>query len=71
MMDPKRKRLEFLCKFVNHGVLTIVNLKFWSERLRETVRKKFDFDLDFQDYIGIHRPAIFLSMQYHVRRYKR
>ncbi|KAJ3218376.1 hypothetical protein HDU67_005925 [Dinochytrium kinnereticum] len=38
--------------------------KFFEERLRPEILRKFDFDMEFEYFRCLHRPAIFLAMQY-------
>ncbi|KAJ3051217.1 hypothetical protein HK097_007820 [Rhizophlyctis rosea] len=39
--------------------------KYFSEKIRVEVQRKFDYDLDYPHFAHIHRPALFLAMQYH------
>ncbi|KAI9205234.1 clustered mitochondria-domain-containing protein [Polychytrium aggregatum] len=39
--------------------------KFFDEKLRNEIEHKFEYDMDFHEYTVLHRPALFLAMQYH------
>jgi len=38
---------------------------FWKENIEGVVNKKFNCRLDYQVFQNIHRPMLFISMQYH------
>ncbi|KAI9014870.1 translation initiation factor eIF3 subunit 135-domain-containing protein [Gaertneriomyces semiglobifer] len=39
--------------------------KYFEERLRAEILKKFNYDLTYEQFRSLHRPALFLSLQYH------
>jgi len=38
---------------------------FWKENIEEVVNKKFNSKLDYQAFQNMHKPMLFISMQYH------
>ncbi|KAI9139390.1 clustered mitochondria-domain-containing protein [Paraphysoderma sedebokerense] len=39
--------------------------KFWEEKLKVWIHRKFSFNMSFETFSNIHQPAMFISMQYH------
>lgn len=48
---------------IGHGDKSI---KFFEEKIRPEILSKFEFDVSTKDYLNMHRPALFQSLQYHV-----
>ncbi|KAI8816801.1 translation initiation factor eIF3 subunit 135-domain-containing protein [Fimicolochytrium jonesii] len=39
--------------------------KFFQERLKEEILRKFDYLLEWSAFVQLHKPALFLAMQHH------
>lgn len=39
---------------------------FFESKIKEEIKRKFDFDITYRQYYEIGRPALFLAIQYHV-----
>lgn len=40
--------------------------RIWDEYLKKLVVEKFDIDIDQNEFLSLHKPALFISLQYHV-----
>ncbi|KAJ3332136.1 hypothetical protein HDU76_001170 [Blyttiomyces sp. JEL0837] len=38
--------------------------KFFEEKLRPEIAEKFDYDMEYSQFAHLHRPALFLALQY-------
>lgn len=42
------------------------NHRFFHEKLSPEIKRKFDYDMTFETFTALHRPAMMMSLQYHV-----
>lgn len=61
-----------LCIYLNYSwlIFSPSSLQFWYDKLEKEIYRKFEFDMEFSSFASLHRPALFMALQYHVRRKK-
>jgi hypothetical protein len=50
------------------GIWVIILLfQMWHDQIKPMVQQKFSFIISYDLYRAVHRPALFWSLQFHVR----